>query len=233
MQQTTTTPAPQAAKPKPRNPVPPAELQEGAIAKMDAAGLIAILKNAGSSEFQKAKACMRIGELAAKEAVPTLAALLGDEKMNTYARYGLEPIADPSVDDALRAALPKLKGNLQIGVINSINKRRDAKALPALMKLMQSPDANVARAAVAAIGSIGTAESAKALQSALPKSTGLMKMAVADAGLVCAERMLAAGQRDQGLAFYAFLSGPDVPRAARQAAMSGIIHEERALTRPR
>lgn len=36
-------PAPQPAKPKP--PEPPPEFQEGAIAKMDAAGLIAIIKD--------------------------------------------------------------------------------------------------------------------------------------------------------------------------------------------
>jgi hypothetical protein len=40
-----------------------------------------------------------------------------------YARYGLELIADPSADEALRAAEPTIKGNLLIGVINSIGKR--------------------------------------------------------------------------------------------------------------
>ncbi len=99
---------------------------------MDAAALISILTDANSTEFQKAKACQRIGELGAKEAVPALSALLGNEHLSTYARYGLEPIADPSVDDALRAGLSKLNGNLLIGVINSIGKRRDAKAGPAL-----------------------------------------------------------------------------------------------------
>ena len=57
-----------------------------------------------------------------------------DEHLSAYARYGLEPIADPSADDALRAALAKLQGNQLIGVINSIGKRRDAKAGPALAK---------------------------------------------------------------------------------------------------
>jgi len=74
---------------------------------MDAPGLIAILKDAGAPEFKKAKACYRIGELGAKEAVPALAALLADEHLSAYARYGLEPIPDPSADDALRAALPE------------------------------------------------------------------------------------------------------------------------------
>jgi hypothetical protein len=58
-------------------------------------------------------------------------------------------------------------------------------------------------------------------------------MAVADASLVCAERLLASGERDQALALYATLSAPDVPKAARLAAMQGIIREERSLSRPR
>jgi len=136
----TTPPArtPQPAKPKPA--APPPEFQEGGISTMDAAALIRILTDAGSPEFQKAKACQRSGEIGAKEAVPALAALLGNEHLSSYARYGLEPIADPSADEALRAALPKLKGNFLIGVINSIGKRRDAKAGPALAPVLPAAD---------------------------------------------------------------------------------------------
>ena len=104
MQQTApSAPAPQPAKPKP--PAAPPEFQEGGISTMDAAALTRILTDNGSPEFKKAKACQRIGELGAKEAVPALASLLGDEHLSGYARYGLEPISDPSADDALRAAL--------------------------------------------------------------------------------------------------------------------------------
>ena len=168
LQTTPSAPAPQAPKPKP--PAPPPEFQEGGIATMDAAALISILKNASAPEFQKAKACQRIGELGAKEAVPALAALLGDEHLAVYARYGLEPIADPSALDALRAAMSKLKGDLLIGVINSIGKRRDAKAGPALVKLLYGPDEAVARAAAAALGSIVGTSSMKDLQTALAKT---------------------------------------------------------------
>ena len=218
---------------KPPKPVPPPEFQEKDIATMDAAGIVAILKNGSSSEFQKAKACQRAGELVAKEAIPSLAALLTSEHLNTYARYGLEPIADPAVEDALRAALPKLKGLLQIGVINSMAKRGDAKAEPILAKMMFHQDPEVAKAAISAVGHIGGAAAMKDLQAALPKATGLAKMAVADASLVCAERLLASGQRDQALAMYAFLSAPETPKAARLAAMHGIIREETSTARPR
>lgn len=229
-QPTQPTPAAKPARPKP--PAPPAEFRENDIATMDAGGLVRILNDPAASEFRKAKACMRAGELGAKESVPALAALLANEHLGAYARYGLEPIQDPSVDDALRAALPKLKGNLLIGVIGSIGKRRDAKAVPALAKLMYGPDLEVARASAAALGGIGGAAS-KDLQAALAKTSGPLRVAVADACLVCAERLLAEGKRDQAFALYTTLSAPDIPKPQRLAGMHGIIREETSLSRPR
>jgi HEAT repeat protein len=200
---------------------------------MDAAALVLILTDAGSSEFQKAKACQRVGELGAKEAVPALAALLGHEQLSTYARYGLEPIADASAGEALRAGLAKLKGNLLIGVINSIGKRRDAESAPALAKMIYGADADVARAAASALGNVGSVSSMKQLQAAFSKTEGRTRMAVADAALVCAERLLAAGERDQALTLYASLSAAGMPKPARLAAMAGIIREETSISRPR
>lgn len=232
MQQTTQTPAaPPAAKPKP--PVPPPEFQEGAIATMDGAGLARIIGDTGAPEFQKAKACMRAGELGVREAIPALAALLNNEHLAMYARYGLEPMNDPAADDALRAAIPKLKGKFLIGAINSIGKRRDAKAVPALTKLMYDADVEVARAAASALGSIGGVTAMKELQAAYAKTRGTMRVAVADGALVCAERLIAEGKREQGMALYASLTGPDVPKPQRFAAMQGIIREETSITRPR
>lgn len=233
-QATQTTPTPQAAPaPKPKPPEPPPEFQERDIATMDAAALIGILTDRSSAEFQKAKACQRIGELGTSEAVPALSTLLGNEHMNTYARYALEPIADPSADDALRAALSKLKGNLLIGVINSIGKRRDAKAAPSLTKMLYDSDGDVARAAAMALGNIGGVSAMQELQSAIVKTKGMTRMAVADASLVCAERLLAEGQRAQALELYASLSAPGMPKSARLAAMQGIIREETSTSRPR
>jgi HEAT repeat protein len=230
----TKTPAPRPiGKAKKEKPVPPPEFEEKGIATMDAASLISILKDSGSSEFQKAKACMRIGELGAAEAVPVLAAMLDDEHLSVYARYGLEPIPDPAVDDALRAAMSELKGDRLIGVINSIAKRRDAEASAALTKLVYDSDAGLAQAAIAALGNIGAASSRRVLTVALGKTSGLTRMIVADASLVCAERLLAQGERDMAMGLYTTLSAPDIPKAARLAAMSAIIREERSISRPR
>ena len=218
---------------KPLPPVPPAEFREGDIATMSAPALIALLKDVGTSEFRKAKACVRLGELGAKDAIPVLAGLLDKDHLNVYARSGLEPMAGPDADDALRAAIPKLKGNHLIGVINSLGKRRDARAVPALARLLHSPDQETARSAAASLGSIGGAQAQKDLQSALPKANGLVKLAIADAILICAERYLADGKRADALTLFASMSGPEIPKAMRLAAMNAIIREETSPSRPR
>lgn len=231
LQAPTAVPAPQPAKPKP--PQPPTQFQEGDIARMDAAALVGILRDPSASEFQKAKACVRAGELGAREAVPALGALLGDEHLGTYARYGLEPITDPSASDALLAALPRLNGDRLIGVIHSIGKRRDTRAIPQLVKLMLGTDADLSAAATAALGSIAGPVSARELTAALAGTKGPTRMAVAHASLVCAERLLTDGKRDEALALYTTLTAPDVPKPVRLAAMNGIIREETSVGRSR
>ena len=218
---------------KPLPPVPPAEFREADIATMSAPALLAIVKDAAAPEFKKAKACVRLGELGAKDAIPVLATLLANDHLNVYARSGLEPMAGPEADDALRAAMPKLKGNPLIGVINSLGKRRDPKAIPALAKLLSGPDQETARAAAASLGSIGGPQAQKDLQSALPKTNGLVKLAVADAILICAERYLADGKRAEALALFSSMSAPEIPKPMRLAAMNAIIREETSATRPR
>ncbi|HPM84781.1 MAG TPA: hypothetical protein PLF81_28950, partial [Candidatus Anammoximicrobium sp.] len=94
-----------------------------------ASELVELVKDPNASTFEKAKACQRLAVIGTQDAVPALAALLPDEKLNLYARFALEAIPDPAVDEALRAAASKLTGRQLVGVINSIGKRKDAKAL--------------------------------------------------------------------------------------------------------
>lgn len=218
--------------PPPLPPVPP-EFQAEPVFRLDAAGLIALLRDPSSTVFQKAKACQRLAVVGGKDAVPALAALLTDEKLSHYARYGLEPNPDPAADQALRAALPKLSGPLLVGVINSIGWRRDAGAVPQLGKLIYSRDGEVAAAAAAALGRISGAQAARMLREALGRTKGSVRAAVARASLVCAEGLLAQGERSAGLDLYDRLSRPDIPLVVRLAAMHSMIAAEISLQRPR
>mgnify|MGYP001583437061 FL=1 len=148
---------PQPAKPKPVVIPPMVDEKYGSPAQLMAlppAKLIAILKDPQASAYAKAKACQRLAVVGDKTAVPALAALLTDPQLSHYARFGLEPIPDPAVEEALRAALGKVQGKLLVGVINSIGYRKDTKALPALAKLLQDADPEVAQAANAALARV-------------------------------------------------------------------------------
>jgi len=124
------------------------------IMALPADKLIAILQDKSAPLFEKAKACQRLAVIGGRNAVPALAALLTDEQLSHYARYGLEPNPDPSASEALRAALSKVKGRLLIGIINSIAHRKDTRAIDAIAKLRLDPDLEVSKAADAALAHI-------------------------------------------------------------------------------
>src|SRR5689334_22902997 len=109
---------------RPAAPKVPAEFDALPIWKMQPAALVAILKDPKSTVFQKAIACKKLSIVGGPDAVRPMAALLTHPQLACYARFGMEPNPDSSVDDAFRAALPKLKGKLQIGVIHSIGFRK-------------------------------------------------------------------------------------------------------------
>jgi HEAT repeat protein len=196
----------------------PAEFDGLAIWKMDSAKLLALVKDADSTVFQKAIACKKLAFVGGKEAVQPMAALLSHPQLGCYARFGLEPNPDPSVDDALRTALPKLKGRLQAGVITTIGVRKDAKALDALAKLIDDSDAEVAGAASASVGMIGGLQASRVLRAALDRTIVPVFPVVARAALLCAEGLMTS-DRTHALELYAHLSGGTMPEPVRRAAL--------------
>ena len=216
--QTPQTPAAQPPPARPPRPVVPPEFDALPIWTMSAPKLVAMLKDPKSTLFQKAIACKKLSIVGGKDAIPPMAALLDHPQLACYARFGMEPNPDPSVDEAFRAALPKLTGRLQIGVINSIGVRKDAKAVDALSKLIDHSDPQVAQAAAASVGMIGGPQAAKALQSALNRTKPPVFPVVARATLLCAESLMAA-DRASGLELYRELTAQAMPKPVRLAAL--------------
>lgn len=171
-----------------------------APAKEQESKLIAVLQS--NAEFiQKADACRELARIGTAECVPALAALLVDEKLTHMARYGLEPVPSPAVDEALRSALGKLKGRSLAGVIGSIGVRHDEKAVVALAVLIKDPDTEVAQAAARALGKIGNDAAAKFL-GASSGTAGPNQLAVCEGLFRCAEGFAANHQPDSAIAIY-------------------------------
>ncbi len=125
--------------------------QAGPILRLPQAQLVHLLGDPKASDFEKAKACQRLAVIGDSRAVPALAALLGNPSLSNYARTALEPMPGREADAALRESLARLEGDLLIGVINSIGRRRDPLALQALAKLRREGEPGVAAAAQAAL----------------------------------------------------------------------------------
>ncbi|MCH7558926.1 MAG: HEAT repeat domain-containing protein [Planctomycetes bacterium] len=184
--------------------------------------LIAVLKS-DAPHKEKADACRLLALVGTKDAIAPLAALLGNEKLSHMARYGLEPIPDPAVDDALRNALGKLKGRPLVGVIGSIGVRRDVKAVRPLAKMLRSPDTQVAQAAARALGKIGNRPAARVLQRALPNVSAANQLALCEGLFRCAEALAAKGRRDVAIEIYDQMRDLDAPHQVRAGALRGAI----------
>ena len=184
---------------------------------------IAVLHSNASLE-EKSTACRELARVGTKESVPALAALLGDEKLSHMARYALETIHDPSVDDALRAALAKVPSRQRLGVIGSLGVRHDAKAVEPLTAFLKGPDADAAQAAARALGMIGTIAAANALEGALDGASGARLAAICEGLLRAAESQRAEGHALHAAVIYDQLRGmADAPSPVRAAALRGAI----------
>ncbi len=197
-------------------------LQAGQDAQAETAKCIALIQSNDTSDNDKAIAFKRLAVFGTKYAVPALAPILEDAKWAHYARYSLEPLPDPSVDETFRAALGKLQGKLRVGVINSIGVRQDPEAVEALAKLLDQDDDTVA-AATAALGKIATPEAVAILKEQLAKRSGALKIQVADACLACADQLLAGGDKAAAVELLNTVRKADVPLFIVEAATQNAI----------
>jgi HEAT repeat protein len=164
------------------------------------------------------------------EVVAALAPILQDKDLmvRDCARRALEANPSPEAGAALRAAMPKADSEESlVGLINSLAVRRDAAAAAAIAEALKDKRSAVVLAAVAGLGRIGTTEAAAALAKVQPGENAALRQALQDAEIICAERLLADGDKDAAGAIYNRLFGAaDNPTAVRVAALRGMVATE-------
>jgi HEAT repeat protein len=179
--------------------------------------LAGVLKT-GASRWAKEYVCSKLRLLGSAVSVPALASLLRDPTLTDAARSALQAMTCPEATRVLRDAVATLTGPPRIGVIDSLGKHRDARSVAALARLLESPDAATATAAAGALGEVGTGTAASALRRFLARGPESMRREGANAGLVCAERLNAAGNHAEALEICRLLTGPACPQTVQDAA---------------
>jgi HEAT repeat protein len=184
--------------------------------------LIALLKS-DAPKGEKAIACKQLAIFGTEQSVPTLAPLLADKELASWARIALEAIPGPAVDAAFRDALGKLQGRLLIGTINSISVRRDTQAIGALVQKLDDANVEVASAAAVALGHIGGERAAKALTRSLSEAPAGVHSAAAEGCILCAEWFLARNRTAEAVKLYDTIREADVPDQRHLEAIRGAI----------
>lgn len=199
-------------------------LSHDAAQKRQLAGQLAvILQDAQTSPAAKLFICQQLRVVGGDAEVPLLARLLAEPETADPARLALQSMPGEQSGQALRSALDQAKGNHLIGIVNSLGERRERKAVMPLKKLLADSDAQVARAAATALGKIGTAESADALMASRPaERTAAGLAAWADAQMVCARQLAAAGNQTKAAEIYRKLWEANPPTPVRMAVLAGL-----------
>ena len=177
----------------------------------------------GISRSAQDYVCRKLRVVGTAQSVGALSTLLASEQTSHIARYALERIPDKKAAQAMRDALPKVSNKLKPGIIGSLGTRRDKKSIMVISKLLGDSDIQVAKAAAQSLGLIGTSAAVKELTKFAKKAPANMKMPVGDARLVCAEQLLADGEKSEAVALYKKLGGDDQPKRVKVAAMKGIL----------
>jgi HEAT repeat protein len=186
------------------------------------AKLIAVLQS-GAPPAEKAITCKRLSVYGTSEAVPALAPLLLDKELSSWARIALEVIPGPAADEALRSAMGKAQGRLLVGVINSIAVRRDAQAGNGLVEKLRDSDPDVASAAAVALGRIGGEQAVQTLEKSLAEVPAIVRPAVAEGCILCAERSLAEGKAADAVKLYDTIRRANLPKQKLLEATRGAI----------
>jgi hypothetical protein len=185
------------------------------------AALIDVLKS-DAKYAGKQYACRELSIIGTQQSVPMLAGMLTNQEYSDMARYALERIPGEAVNKALIQALAQAEGKAKIGIVNSLGERSCKAATADVAKCAGSSDKVLCGAAISALGKIGGTEAVKALDKVRDSAPDSLKLAVYDAYLKVADKLVAEGNKAEAMKIYVSLNKGGMPAQVRSAAMRGI-----------
>ncbi|MDR0703846.1 MAG: HEAT repeat domain-containing protein, partial [Planctomycetaceae bacterium] len=193
-------------------------------AQDETAKLTAVLQDPNISHYAKTLACKQAGQRGSEALVAPLAAVLLDEKLSHPARIGLQQIPGSAATVALCTAASQAKGNILIGIINSLGDRRDPESVTVLTQLLAETDNRIIQASAIALGKIGNTEALQTLQKRFAEVEAAQKVLLVDGLFACAEHLRAIGDTKKAATIYAAVRvQKELPISSRCGAIRGEI----------
>lgn len=147
-----------------------ADLRAG-ISDEERAALVAellLVLTSDASQTAKAEAQALLSRLADESAVPVLAGMLTDPSAGIHARAVLERIPGDAAMSALMGGLQSYDTGLATGCMESLSRRGEIEAIPALEMALSSGNTDIQAAACAALSRFENRAAAEALRNAEP-----------------------------------------------------------------
>ena len=179
--------------------------------------------NSDLSPAAKQMICNFLGPIASGKSVSILKDMVKDVDLSSSALSVLQQIPHQAADQALLVLLPLTDGEVQQGIINVLAKRKYPAAVDPLEELIFDDDLNVSSTAVFALGQIGSEEACSILSKAFEKSESPLKWDVAEAWLICADKMSRI-RTEEAFQIYVSIYEAEGPASLRYSALRGIIH---------
>lgn len=189
------------------------------------ARLVKMLQSPEATTDAKVWACRQLRIVGSEQCVPAVAPLLADKDLATAARWALQSIAGDKASAALREALPRLEGNLKVGVILTLGARKDRQAVALLAPLAADKDPATGEAALYALGHVGGADALAALRAAAVPD-GLARYRF-DAILLCADGLAAEGKAAEAAGVYREVLQQSADPVIKTAALRGLVATEK------
>ncbi len=187
---------------------------DAAVRALVSGALLAALQQPGDPEVH-AFFIAQLQLAGGDEAVPALAARLGDVRLAEPAVRALRQIGTPAAVAALRQALPAAQSPLLVHLVCALGALRDAASAEALLPLAGSQGAVVREAALVALADIGSPEARGAILKAAASADRSESRLGIHAACLLARRLHEGGKTAEALALQKELSA--IPAAAAPA----------------
>ncbi len=185
--------------------------------------LAALLDDASSTDAFKAFVCKQLYLIGGEDQIDAVLPMLLNPKYAHLARYALENIPSPRIDDALWAAIPKVDGKVAAGMVSSLVARGGADATARLTQLLLHGDEEVLTAAIIGLGRLGGAPAELALRQAHDTLPEELRTVIFEALLSCADAYARSGNPVGATRLYQELMLPDLPLFVRLGALHGVV----------
>ena len=176
--------------------------------------------------------CRQLAIIGTDKSVPVLSEMLTTPEMSNPARYALEKIPGPAVDQALvKAALASSNEDARIGIITTLGVRKSESVIALSKSLLGDKtdlDSPTVVAIIQALGSVGTGNAVAELRTLRSHVKGQSLLRCADAMLMCANAMQAAGQTTDAIGIYREMYKTGPTSLVQAAGLCGLAKTDPA-----